>query len=300
MSSGGATRDSRRCAFGACLVVCFALAEPSCARFGYDPLADGEANGGVGGGPVNLRRGDYRPWLRLPPVGAGGGSAGGAALDGGAGAGGVSAELADASLPDAASDSGADLDGGGGAAPAAGGSGDGGAGGSGGAGGAGGSSGGAGPFDASCVLRGSETVVHGFDSGTDGAIAAGAGTPAIVWNGAEGHPGLGAIDYTNPVGALAEVRYDGALGDLSGRLIFANVRVASGANVRLRYFVESGVGRVRAFGPPLLPQDDSWQCLSFDVDDAAPAGFDPTNVVSIGIEIEGAGSIRVLIDNVAY
>lgn len=215
------------------------------------------------------------------PAAAGSGGTG----SGGAGAGGASdagdspvTELRDASVPPAGHDAGPDAD-----ADT-------------------GDSGASEPFAEPCALSGTETVVHGFDSGLGGAQVTGSGAPELAWNATQGEPQPGALEYTDPAGAAGQVWHDGELGDLSGRRVSLNVRVLSGSGVALRLFVETGLDGRRMHGEPRTPPLSAWSCVRLDLTapDEVEPGASPTQVVAMGVEITGAGSVRVQLDHIAY
>jgi hypothetical protein len=159
------------------------------------------------------------------------------------------------------------------------------------------------PPAGACQLLGTEQVVSGFDSSPAGVQARGAGNPTLSWTGAVGSPDLGALDFSDPSGAGGEVFYNGAIGDLRARVVSLNVQFASGANVRARIFAESGSStRRRAVGAYTSPALAQWDCAQLDPSAPASAesGFDAGNIVGLGIEIEGSGSVRAYLDQIAY
>ena len=294
-SAHPSTPRSRRRAWGVGVVAVALGGGASCARFGYDTVAGGEAGGGHGGlaslatgaagWPPDASHGEAARGGRAgdpEPAGGASGEGGKLAATGGAGAGSIAGT-------GAVSDAGAS---GGGAA-----SGEGGAGSAAGAAGTGGAD-----TTAACVLVGNESVVNGFDTGTNGATAVGAGNPTVAWNADDGNPNPGCLEYGNTTGALGELRYDGPLGDLSGRFISMNVRASMGTGVRMRLFLEAGPQRLRATGPYLDPIGVDWSCLPFDVQlpAATQPGFTPTDIVAIGVELDASSAILAQLDQIAY
>jgi len=158
------------------------------------------------------------------------------------------------------------------------------------------------PTGGICQLLGTEQVVSGFDSSPAGVQARGPGNPTLSWTGSVGSPELGALEFLDPSGAGGEVFYNGPLGDLSARGVSLNVQFVSGAGVRARMFAESGATRRRAWGPYTNPALAQWDCAH--IDPSAPAsaesGFDAADIVGLGIELLGTGSLRVYIDQIAY
>jgi len=158
------------------------------------------------------------------------------------------------------------------------------------------------PPAGSCTLLGTEQVISGFDSPPGPELQArGAGNPTVTWIDSVGAPELGALDFRNPFGG-GEVFYNGAIGDLRARGVLLNVQVVGGVGVRMRLFAESGSTRLRARGAYTSPELAQWDCVRLVP--AAPAvaesGFDAQNIVGLGLEIEGSGSVRVYLDQIAY
>lgn len=159
------------------------------------------------------------------------------------------------------------------------------------------------PSTGPCALLGTEQIINGFDSAAPGAglEARGAGNPTVSWIDSVGAPELGALDFRNPFGG-GEVVYDGALGDLRARGVLLNVQVVSGSGVRVRLFAESGSPLQRARGVYTSPALAQWDCVRLVPSEPASAesGFDAANIVSLGLEIEGSGSVQVYLDEIAY
>lgn len=153
-----------------------------------------------------------------------------------------------------------------------------------------------------CVLTGSEQVVSGFDGPTAGLEARGPGTPTLGWTAAEGSPNAGAIEFVNTTPGGGEVYYPGALGDLRNRMMSLNVRVEAGAGARVRLFLESGAQRRRARAPFRTPPLAQWDCTQVNPDAPASleAGFDASDIVGAGLEIEASADVRVYVDQIAY
>jgi hypothetical protein len=121
----------------------------------------------------------------------------------------------------------------------------------------------------------------------------------VTWIDSAGAPQLGALDFRNPFGG-GEVFYIGAIGDLRARGVSLNVRVVSGSGVRARLFAESGATAVRARGA--YASSAAWDCVRLEPSAPAVAdsGFDAADIVGLGLEIEGSGSVQVYLDQIAY
>jgi hypothetical protein len=153
-----------------------------------------------------------------------------------------------------------------------------------------------------CVLSGNEPVVSGFDGPTAGLEARGPGTPSLSWTSTEGSPNPGAIEFSNTTPGGGELFYPGLLGDLRSRVMSLNVRVAEGAGTRVRLFVESGPQRRRARASFVTLPLAQWGCAQVDPSNpaSAEAGFDPSDIVGAGLEIEASADVRVYADQIAY
>ena len=158
------------------------------------------------------------------------------------------------------------------------------------------------PPGGACQLLGTEQVVSGFDSSPAGVQARGPGNPTLNWTNAVGNPAPGALDFSDPTGAGGEVFYNGPIGDLRTRGVSLNIQFASGASVRARMFAESGPLQRRAVGTYTSPAVGQWSCAHFDpgAPASAESGFDAADIVGLGIELEGTGSVRVYLDQIAY
>jgi hypothetical protein len=153
-----------------------------------------------------------------------------------------------------------------------------------------------------CVLSSNEQVVSGFDGPTAGLQARGPGTPSLDWTGTEGSPTAGALEFANTTPGGGEIYYPGMLGDLRSRVMSLNVRVAEGNGTRVRLFVESGPQRRRARAPFQTLRLAEWACAQVDPSNpaSAEAGFDPSDIVGAGLEIEASADVRVYADQIAY
>jgi hypothetical protein len=154
------------------------------------------------------------------------------------------------------------------------------------------------PPNTTCSQAGTPTQLWSFDTDVQGWELSGPGT--MVWTGAVGDPGLGAIqvDWTG----TTHPRLVQALGDLRGHIITAEVWVDSGTNVLTKLFVQSGTKLVWADGGVVTPTPGQWTCLALDIDNPAFSKnmFDPTNVSVVGLELGDNGGGRVYFDTFAY
>lgn len=153
-----------------------------------------------------------------------------------------------------------------------------------------------------CVLSGNEPVVASFNAPTAGLQARGPGTPSLDWTSAEGSPSAGALEFSNATPGGGEIYYPGMLGDLRSRVMSLNVRVAEGDGTRVRLFVESGSQRLRARATFRTLPLAQWGCAQVDPGNpaTAEAGFDPSDIVGAGLEIEASADVRVYADQIAY
>jgi hypothetical protein len=161
---------------------------------------------------------------------------------------------------------------------------------------------GAAPPASACTLVGTEQVISGFDSPPGAEVQVrGAGNSSVTWIDSVGAPDLGALDFRNPFGG-GEVFYNGAIGDLRARGVSLNVQIVSGSGVRVRLFAESGPTQRRARGAYTSPAPAQWDCVRLvpSAPAAADSGFDAADIVGLGLEIEGGGSVQVYLDQIAY
>ncbi|HVZ31005.1 MAG TPA: hypothetical protein VG963_01180 [Polyangiaceae bacterium] len=161
-------------------------------------------------------------------------------------------------------------------------------------------SGGTGAAVAACRL-GNQSTVQQFDGPTSLVTARGSNA-SVMWTGSEGNPAPGALDFKNPAGGSAELFSPGLTGNLSHHVMLLNVEVASGSNVRMRLFVETGASAQRGRGAYVTPPGGQWACTSLDFDnpDTADSGYDARSVTGAGLEVEGSGSVEVYVDQIAY
>jgi hypothetical protein len=148
---------------------------------------------------------------------------------------------------------------------------------------------------------GTQSTVQQFDGPTSLVTARGS-SASVTWTGAEGNPAPGALDFRNPAGGSAELFSPGLTGNLSQHVMLLNVQVASGSNVRMRLFVETGASAQRGRGAYVSPPLGQWACASLDFDNPATAdpGYDARSVTGAGLEVEGSGSVEVYVDQIAY
>ena len=151
-----------------------------------------------------------------------------------------------------------------------------------------------------CSQAGTTTQVWSFDADLQGWELSGPGT--MVWTGAVGDPGLGALRVDWGGGSTTHPRLVQALGDLRGRIITAEVWVDAGTSVTTKLFVQTGTKQVWADGGVVAPTPGQWTCLALDVDNPAFSHqqYDPSNVAIVGLELDGTGATRVIFDQIAY
>jgi hypothetical protein len=161
-------------------------------------------------------------------------------------------------------------------------------------------SGGSSAAAAACRL-GNQSTVQQFDGPTSLVVARGSNA-SVTWTASAGNPAAGALDFRNPAGGSAELFSPGLTGNLSQHVMLLNVEVASGSNVRLRLFVETGASAQRGRGAFVSPPLGQWACASLDLDhpDTADTGYDARNLTGAGLEVEGSGAVEVYVDQIAY
>lgn len=246
------------------------LAGVSCARFGYESLPNpvpDDTNltygGGFGGSSANA-----------PDAASGNNSAGGRAASAG-GHGGASSTI---DAGDAASDT-AD---------------------------SGASSGGTGGATLAGCEPGVATATWSFTSDTQGwQIEADPGANGTLsWTGAAGHPAPGALEIDATVAdGVSNVRVylDQSPSDLTGKVIYTRVFLASDSGASAKVFVQTGA---TAWGDGYEVSLDTgqWHCLTLDMQnpDVRTPGFDGTAVRRIGVFFFGDASPRLYVDHVAY
>jgi len=94
---------------------------------------------------------------------------------------------------------------------------------------------------------------------------------------------------------------DVPLTDMNDRIVVAHVLVQSGSDLTGKLYVQTTDYAWADSGSiPLEP--GVWTCLSLDI--ARPAyqnaGYDPNNVLTVGVGVRGVGDATVLLDDVVY
>jgi hypothetical protein len=155
------------------------------------------------------------------------------------------------------------------------------------------------PPNTSCAQAGTPTQVWSFDTGLQGWELSGSGS--MVWTGAVGDPGLGAVEV-DWSGSTTHPRLVQSLGNLSGHIITAEIWVDVDANVTAKLFAQTGAKLSWGDGGVVTPTPGQWTCMALDMNNPAfsKPQFDPTNVQIIGFELSGSGNDRVYFDEIAY
>jgi len=156
---------------------------------------------------------------------------------------------------------------------------------------------------APCGSVSDPTRLWSFDADLEGWELSGTGGGTLAWSASEGLPGMGALEFQASSSAPSQVRRASPFLDLGGRLLSANVMLASGSGVRAKLFVHSGDPLNWADGGSVALRRGEWQCITLNVDHpVSPGGaHDPSNVHHLGLDFRGGtGSVRVLVDRVAY
>jgi len=153
-----------------------------------------------------------------------------------------------------------------------------------------------------CAPAGTADYLGSFDADLEGFVVSGSGGPTLTWTGAVGDPDLGAMELNASSGGAMQVRNVTPPGDLSGRIMSANVYVAAGTAVDIILYVQSGSPAKWADGGTVTATVGQWYCLTLDLDNpvTTSASFDPTDVRVVGLDIQGSGDVQVYIDQFAY
>jgi hypothetical protein len=153
---------------------------------------------------------------------------------------------------------------------------------------------------ANCSQAGTPVMTWSFDTGVDSWELSGTGT--MVWTGAVGDPAPGAlqVDWSN--GQAIHPRLVQPLGNLTGKVVTAEVWVDAGTNVQIKMFVQTGTRQIWADGGAMTPTPGQWTCMALDIDNPvfSRQQYDPTDVQILGFEVVGSGTSRIYIDSVAY
>jgi hypothetical protein len=149
---------------------------------------------------------------------------------------------------------------------------------------------------------------HTFDSSGQQYVAESsvvdAGVPPVLtWDSIVGDPSPGSLELTNDFtdyNQTTDVLVGIApLADLTGKILHAKVRLDAndgGATfpagyVQLHASSNSGTAYIYASGPGVTPTAGVWTDVSFDLSnpDFAQAGFDPSLIVNVGLQIATGG-----------
>ena len=127
---------------------------------------------------------------------------------------------------------------------------------------------------------------------------------SLSWSGATGDPAPGALEIDATVAnGVNNVRVylDQSPSDLTGKVLYARVFLASGSGVSAKVFVQTGAS-AWGDGHDVYLDAQQWRCISFDPLDAATLtpGFDRTAVRKIGVFFFGDASSRLYVDQVSY
>ncbi|HEU5073173.1 MAG TPA: hypothetical protein VFU02_03355 [Polyangiaceae bacterium] len=153
-----------------------------------------------------------------------------------------------------------------------------------------------------CAPAGTQDYIASFAMDLEGFGVTGSNGPSLTWTGLVGNPELGALELNASGGGVMQVRNTTPPGDLSGRVMSANVYVESEAPVEIMLYVRTGATGKWADGGAIAPPVGVWTCLTLDLDDPVTqsVGHDPTDVRVAGVDIQGSGDYRVYIDQFAY
>jgi hypothetical protein len=128
---------------------------------------------------------------------------------------------------------------------------------------------------------------------------------SVAWLSTTGHDAPGALQATMSlvdVDAFTSMQYrDVPLTDMNDRIVVAHVLVQSGSDLAGKLYVQTTDYAWADSGSiPLEP--GVWTCLSLDIAHPAyqNAGYDPNNVLTIGVRVRGVGDATVLLDDVVY
>ena len=155
----------------------------------------------------------------------------------------------------------------------------------------------------SCANTGTPTYLESFASDVAGFQVAGSGSQTLTHTSAWGNPELGALDYTNGGGGKGQAINRNAPGDLSGHFVSAYVYVEAPSAVNIEVFVQTGGNNAWGSSGVVAVPPGQWTCLVLDIDNplGATASFDPTDVRTFGVQVQGLNSgNHAYIDQVAY
>ena len=104
------------------------------------------------------------------------------------------------------------------------------------------------------------------------------------------------------IDAFTAVRYrQQPLTDMVDRVATVRVLVQSGSDLTAKLYVQT-TDYAWADSGNVPVETGVWTCLSLDL--ANPGyeneGYDPNNVIAIGVRVRGLGEVTVLFDDVAY
>jgi hypothetical protein len=150
-----------------------------------------------------------------------------------------------------------------------------------------------------------------FDATTEGwKVEDGAGM-TILWNDTVGWPTSGALEVDSAVNSSDAASNQAYIGfdespsaDLSGRTVSAWLWLDSGTSPDIKLFVQTGNIYTWADGGSFVLAAHTWRCVSLDVSSPEYVSqngvYDPTDVLRIGFELDGAGPYRLYVDSVSY
>jgi hypothetical protein len=144
-----------------------------------------------------------------------------------------------------------------------------------------------------------DTTTQAWGSYTDSGVSA-----TLAWTGTVGDPSPGALSFVVSPGdgsnQGAWIRYDGSLGDLSGRTMAAWVFLDYGASPHLKPFAQTGSSYAWGDSGTWSLPAGQWTCVSLTFSSPAynQPGYDPSNVITIGFETLAADSFELFVDSV--
>ena len=130
-------------------------------------------------------------------------------------------------------------------------------------------------------------------------------TCVVGWASAAGYEAPGALTATMQlvdIDAFTAARYRRQpLTDMEDRVVTAHVLVVSGSDLTAKLYVQTTDYAWADSGNVPL-EIGVWTCLSLDLANPAYSneGYDPTNVIALGVRVRGLGDVTVLFDDVAY
>ncbi|HEY6729322.1 MAG TPA: hypothetical protein VI197_35170 [Polyangiaceae bacterium] len=153
-----------------------------------------------------------------------------------------------------------------------------------------------------CTPGGTQVYLASFATDLEGFSVTGSGGPALTWNGSVGNPELGAMELDASGGGAMQVRSQTVPGDLTGRVMSANVYVEGASSVDIMLYAQSGEQAKWADGGTITAAPGQWYCLALDLDNPVTASglFDPADVRVVGIDVQRSGAFSVYIDQFAY